>query len=148
MLSPLATTSHVCVCARAVLERHSVHASGRDPALRAKASVLLVAYSRLVVACRRPCTTRFACSLLLNENADIELRKLCGQRAVKRANAWRRHCSSMAAGKITAVKAALSRHSLEQCRRIADAALATCSPEEARTAALELADPSVEVLVS
>ena len=55
---------------------------------------------------------------------------------------------SMAAGKITAVKAALSRHSLEQCRRIADAALATCSPEEARTAALKLADPSVEVLVS
>ena len=55
---------------------------------------------------------------------------------------------SMAAGKITAVKAALSRHNLEQCRRIADAALAACSPEEARTAALKLADPSVEVLVS
>ena len=55
---------------------------------------------------------------------------------------------SMAAGKITAVKAALSRHSLEQCRQIADAALVACSPEEARKAALELADPSVEVLVS
>ena len=50
--------------------------------------------------------------------------------------------------RITAVKAALSRHNLEQCRRIADAALAACSPEEARTAALKLADPSVEVLVS
>jgi hypothetical protein len=87
-----------------------VHASGRDPALRAKASVLLVAYSRLVVACRRPCTTRFACSLLLNENADIELRKLCGQRAMKRANAWRRHCSSMAAGKIACGLPSLHAH--------------------------------------
>ena len=55
---------------------------------------------------------------------------------------------SMAAGKITAVKATLSRHSLDQCRQIAEAALAASSPEEARKAALELADPSVEVLVS
>lgn len=55
---------------------------------------------------------------------------------------------SMAAGKITAVKASLSRHSLEQCRRIAEAALAAESPEEARRAALDLADPAVEVLVS
>ena len=54
---------------------------------------------------------------------------------------------SMAAGKITAVKAALALHSAEQCRRIAEAALAAPSPQQARQAALDLADPSVAVLI-
>lgn len=54
---------------------------------------------------------------------------------------------SMAAGRITAVKAALALHSAEQCRRIAEAALAAPSPQQARQAALDLADPSVAVLI-
>lgn len=54
---------------------------------------------------------------------------------------------SMAAGKITAVKAALALHSLEQCEAIARAAIAAPSPEEARKAALDLADDRIEALV-
>lgn len=54
---------------------------------------------------------------------------------------------SMAAGKITAVKASLALHSLEQCQAIARAALAAPTPEEARKAALDLADDAVEVLI-
>lgn len=55
---------------------------------------------------------------------------------------------SMAAGKIQAVKAALALHTQAQCEAIAEAALAQPTPEEAKKAALALADPGMEVLVS
>ncbi|MDN5978264.1 phosphoenolpyruvate--protein phosphotransferase [Acidipropionibacterium jensenii] len=55
---------------------------------------------------------------------------------------------SMAAGKIQAVKAALAMHTTAQCEVMAQAALAAPSPELAKAAALKLADPGMEVLVS
>ena len=55
---------------------------------------------------------------------------------------------SMAAGKIKAVKASLALHSQAQCEVIAQAALAAPSPAAAKAAALKLADPRMEVLVS
>lgn len=48
---------------------------------------------------------------------------------------------SMAPGKVPAVRAALAAHSLEECRRLAEAARAASSPEEARQTVLTLADP-------
>lgn len=55
---------------------------------------------------------------------------------------------SMAAGKIQAVKAALALHSQADCEAIAQAVLAQPTPEGAKAAALAVADPGMEVLVS
>ena len=54
---------------------------------------------------------------------------------------------SMAPSKVPAVRAALALHSLEDCQRIAQQALAADTVDAARAAALELADPAVADLL-
>lgn len=54
---------------------------------------------------------------------------------------------SMPLGRVPAVRAALRAHSLEQCRAVAERALAAGSAYEAREAARELADPAIAELV-
>ncbi|MDR7328807.1 phosphoenolpyruvate--protein phosphotransferase [Corynebacterium guangdongense] len=57
------------------------------------------------------------------------------------------HSLSMAAGKIPAVRAALSLHDLATCQAMAAAALDADTAAEAREAVLALADPSVQDLL-
>ncbi len=54
---------------------------------------------------------------------------------------------SMGPRKIPAVRAALAMHTLEDCKRIAEAALAADTATEARAAALEAADPRMKAIV-
>jgi phosphotransferase system enzyme I (PtsI) len=54
---------------------------------------------------------------------------------------------SMPHHRIPAVRAALARHTLEQCRHLAALALAAASPEAARAVVLREADPLLGTLV-
>lgn len=54
---------------------------------------------------------------------------------------------SMSLGAVPAVRFALRRHTLTQCRRMADAALAASGPAQARSAVVDLLEPQVRDLL-